>query len=122
MAAYDINENMDCCVNCIYHYHGRFSDVSFCALHGYRETGDYDERCEDIIKRYEPEPWTGIRMIEALMDETMADDEELMIFLGIGTCRAVEFAARDGDDQCLKRAIVMRDAVQRIFTERKNIK
>ena len=57
-------------------------------------------------------------MLDLLMEETKADDEELMIFLGIGTCRAVEFAARDGDEECLKRAITMRDAVVKIFRER----
>ena len=57
-------------------------------------------------------------MIDQLKAETSADDEELMIFLGIGTARAVEFAARDDDPEVLKRSIVMRDAVQRIFTEK----
>lgn len=122
MAAYDINENMDCCHNCIYQYYEPSGDLNLCSLRPYAVAGDYLDSCADMIKRYEPEPWTGIEMIEELMDETMADDEELMIFLGIGTCRAVEFAARDGNDQCLKRAIVMRDAVQRIFTERRNKK
>ena len=59
-------------------------------------------------------------MIDQLKAETLADDEELMIFLGIGTARAVEFAARDDDPEVLKRSIVMRDAVQRIFTEKEN--
>ena len=59
-------------------------------------------------------------MIDQLKAETSADDEELMIFLGIGTARAVEFAALDDDPVVLKRAIVMRDAVQRIFTEKEN--
>ena len=57
-------------------------------------------------------------MLDQLKAETMADDEELMIFLGIGTARAVEFAARDDDPEVLKRSIIMRDAVQRIFTEK----
>lgn len=57
-------------------------------------------------------------MIDRLKLETSADDEELMIFLGIGTALAVEFAARDDDPVLLKRTIVMRDAVQRIFTEK----
>lgn len=57
-------------------------------------------------------------MIDQLKAETSADDEELMIFLGIGTARAVEFAARDVDPEMLKRTIVIRDAVQRIFTEK----
>ena len=120
MAAYDINENMDCCENCVYQYYDPAREMNRCSLHGHAIAGDYITKCVNMIKRYDPEPWTGIRMIEALMDEAMADDEELMIFLGIGTCRAVEFAARDGDEACLKRAIVMRDAVQRIFTERRN--
>ena len=59
-------------------------------------------------------------MIDQLKAETKADDEELMIFLGIGTARAVEFAARDDDPEVLKRSIVMRDAVKRIFTEKEN--
>lgn len=59
-------------------------------------------------------------MIDQLKAETSADDEELMIFLGIGTARAVEFAALDDDPVVLKRVIVMRDAVQRIFTEKEN--
>lgn len=59
-------------------------------------------------------------MIDQLKSETSADDEELMIFLGIGTARAVEFAARDDDPEMLKRTIAMRDAVQRIFTEKEN--
>ena len=57
-------------------------------------------------------------MVDQLKAETSADDEELMIFLGIGTARALEFAARDDDPIILKRAIIMRDAVQRIFTEK----
>lgn len=122
MAAYDINENMDCCRNCIYQYYDPKSDFYRCSRHGHAVAGDDLDSCENRFPRYELLPWEGIRMIEALMDETMADDEELMIFLGIGACRAAEFAARDGDEQCLKRAIVMREAVQRIFTERKNQK
>ena len=120
MAAYDINENMDCCRNCIYQYYDPKSDFCRCSFHGHAIAGDDLDSCGNMIPRYEPEPWTGIGMIEDLMDETMADDEELMIFLGIGTCRAAEFAARDGDEQCLERAIVMCDAIQRIFTERRN--
>ena len=61
-------------------------------------------------------------MIEQLKAETKADDEELMIFLGIGTARAVEFAAHHNDPEVFKRSIIMRDAVQRIFTERKTEK
>lgn len=120
MAAYDINENMDCCLNCIYHFHGPHSDADFCALHGYRETGDYYCRCEDMIKRYEPEPWEGIRMTEALMDETLADDEEIMIYIVLGAAQAVKMAVIDMDDCTLKRATVIRDVARRIFTERKN--
>ena len=122
MAAFDINENMDCCNNCIYQYYDSAGDVNRCSLHGHAIAGSDDYSCYNIVKRYDPEPWTGIRMIEELMDATMADDEELMIYLGIGTCRACEFAARDGDDQTLKRATEMRKAVQRIFIERNNIK
>lgn len=122
MAAYDINENMDCCLNCIYHYHGPHSESDFCALHGYRETSDYYDRCEDIIKRYEPEPWTGFRMIEALMDETLADDEEIMIYIVLGAAQAVKMAVIDMDDCTRQRAEVIRDAAKRIFTERKNEK
>ena len=59
-------------------------------------------------------------MVDQLKAETSADDEELMIFLGIGTTLAVEFAALDDDPIVLKRAIVMRDAVQRIFIEKEN--
>ena len=59
-------------------------------------------------------------MIDQLKAETSADDEELMIFLGIGTARAVEFAARDDDPVVLKRAVVMRDAVRRLFIEKEN--
>ena len=122
MAAYDINENMDCCENCIYQYYDPARKISRCSLHGHAIAGDYLASCGNMIKRYDPEPWTGFRMIERLMDETLADDEELMIFLGIGTAHAVEFAARDDDPEVLKRSIVMRDAVQRIFTERENEK
>ena len=59
-------------------------------------------------------------MIDQFKAETKADDDELMIFLGIGTALAVEFAARDDNPEVLKRSIVMRDAVQRIFTEKEN--
>ena len=122
MAAYDIDENLINCRNCIYQYYDPETDFCRCSRHGGRICGDENEKdiCRNRIPRLEPMPWTGFRMIERLMDETLADDEELMIFLGIGTARAVEFAARDDDPEVLKRSIVMRDAVQRIFTEKEN--
>ena len=122
MAAYDINENLICCSNCIYQYYDSESDVYRCSRHGGRICGDDDEKdvCLNRIPRIEPEPWTGFRMIEGLMDETLADDEEIMIYIVLGAAQAVKMAVIDMDDCTRQRAEVIRDVAKRIFTERKN--
>ena len=120
MAAYDINENMDCCANCVYQYYDRDRGIDRCAYHNHTIAGEYISCCDKILKRYEPEPWTGFQMIEGLMDETLADDEEIMIYIVLGAAQAVKMAVIDMDDCTRQRAEVIRDVAKRIFTERKN--
>ena len=119
MAAYDINENMNCCENCIYHYYDSARKINRCSLHGHAIAGDYLASCGNIIKRYEPLPWTGFRMIESLMDKTFSDDEEIMIYIVLGATQAVKMATIDMDDNTLKRAVEIRDAAKKIYAERK---
>ena len=122
MAAYDITENLISCSNCIYQYYDPESDLYRCSRHGGRICGDDDEKdvCLNRVPRIVPEPWTGFRMIEGLMDETLADDEEIMIYIVLGAAQAVKMAVIDMDDCTRQRAEVIRDVAKRIFTERKN--
>ena len=122
MAAYDIDENLISCRNCIYQYYDSECDYYRCSRHGGMICGDDNEKdiCLSRVPRFVPEPWTGIRMIEAIMDETLADDEELMIYIVLGAAQAVKMAVIDMDDCTRQRAEVIRDAAKRIFAERKN--
>ena len=61
-------------------------------------------------------------MIDQLKAETMADDEEIMIYIVLGAAQAVKMALIDMDDCTRQRAEVIRDVAARIFTERKNDK
>ena len=122
MAAYDIDENLISCRNCIYQYYDPEVDFYRCSRHGGRICGDDREEdiCLDRVPRFVPDPRTGFRMIEALMDETLADDEELIIYIVLGAALAVKRAVSDMNDCTRQRAEVIRDVAKRIFTERKN--
>ena len=122
MAAYDINENLINCRNCIYQYYDPECDFYRCSRYGGLPCGDDNEEdvCTNRVPRLVPEPWTGFCMIEGLMDETLADDEEIMIYIVLGAAQAVKMALIDMDDCTLERATVIRDVAKRIFTERKN--
>ena len=91
----------------------------------YRNCSAYSGPCYDCFSieehpNFKPKSWAGVRMFEQLMDETKADDEEIMIYIVLGAAQAFKMALIDMDDCTRQRAEVIRDVAKRIFTERKN--